>query len=296
MRLDNYLLRELRNVPKSHVYRIIRSGEVRINRGRAKPASRLSAGDEVRIPPVRRAEKRGSARPPDDLLRRVSEAAIDEGDDWLLLNKATGLAAHAGTGVRFGVIEALRAARGDTRLELVHRLDRETSGCLLIAKNRAALNRMQAAWRDRAVEKEYLALLGGVWQGGKRAVDAPLLRDQVQGGERMVQVSAAGKSAHSCFRPLECFAAASLQAVTIKTGRTHQIRVHAAHIGHPVAGDRKYGTRSGNQQWRAIGLERMFLHAWRLRLPGSHKAWQAELPPDLANLLEQLRSSRDATI
>lgn len=292
MRLDNYLLRELRNVPKSHVYRIIRSGEVRINRGRVKPATRLVAGDEVRIPPVRCAQKRASGRPPDGLLQRVREAIIDEGEDWLLLNKPAGLAVHAGTGVRFGVIEALRAARGDTRLELVHRLDRDTSGCLLIAKNRIALNRLQSAWRERSVEKVYLALLHGPWGGGERSVDVALARDQLQGGERMVRVSRDGKSAHSRFRPVECFNEASLQAVTILTGRTHQIRVHAAYIGHPVAGDAKYGTRTVERQWRSIGLQRMFLHAWQLSLPSHEHAWQAALPAELQGLLEQLRRNR----
>lgn len=292
MRLDNYLVRELRDVPKSHVYRIIRSGEVRINRGRAKPGRRLGEGDEIRIPPVRNAGKRKQPRPPDDLQRRVSHAVIDEGDDWLLLNKPAGLATHAGSGVRFGVIEALRAARGGGYVELVHRLDRGTSGCLLIAKSRAALNRMQHAWRERAVEKTYLTLLNGAWQHGERTVDAPLLRDQLRSGERMVCVSRHGKSARSLFRPIEQFANASLQAVTIVTGRTHQIRVHSAHTGHAVAGDDKYGTRNANRQWRALGLERMFLHAWQLRLPGHDQAWQAQLPEELAYVLAQLRNNK----
>lgn len=290
MRLDNYLMRELRDVPKSHVYRIIRSGEVRINRGRAKPASRLAAGDEVRIPPVRSAGKRDPGRPPDALMARVNDALIDEGDDWLLLNKPSGLATHAGTGVRFGAIEVLRAARGGAYLELVHRLDRDTSGCLLIAKNRSALNRMQSAWRDRTVDKTYLALLDGPWAGGERTVDAALARDRERGGERVTEVGPDGKAARSRFEPLERFAAASLQAVTITTGRTHQIRVHAAHIGHPVAGDAKYAGREANRRWRTLGVTRMFLHAWRLKLPGSEDVWEAGLPADLTDPLEQLRS------
>lgn len=293
MRLDNYLLRELRNVPKSHVYRIIRSGEVRVNRGRAKPGNRLLCGDEVRIPPVRCAEKRDAGRPPDGLLGRVADAVIDEHDDWLLLNKPAGIAAHAGTGVRFGVIEALRVARDDARLELVHRLDRDTSGCLLVAKNRIALNRLQRAWRDRTVEKVYLALLNRPWHNGPRCVRAALIRDQVQGGERMVQVSPAGRSAESRFRPVDCFAQSSLQQVSIVTGRTHQIRVHAAHIGHAVAGDDKYGNRTANQQWRRLGLKRMFLHAWRLRLPDHEPLLAADLPAELERLLESLRSTRN---
>lgn len=292
MRLDNYLVRELRDVPKSHVYRIIRSGEVRINRGRAKPGRRLTEGDEIRIPPVRTSDKRNQPRPPDTLQRRVSEALIDEGDDWLLLNKPAGLATHAGTGIRFGVIEALRAARGGGYVELVHRLDRGTSGCLLIAKSRTALNRMQDAWRDRAVEKTYLALLNGDWQRDEHSVDVPLLRDQVRSGERMVNTSREGKPARSHFQPIERFANASLQAVTIVTGRTHQIRVHSAHIGHAVAGDDKYGTRNANRQWRTIGLERMFLHAWQLKLPGHEQAWQAQLPDELSYVLEQLRDHK----
>lgn len=288
MRLDNYLLRELRDVPKSHVYRIIRSGEVRINRGRAKPGSRLAGGDNVRLPPVRSAPKRTPARPPDSLMQRVSEALVDEGDDWLLLDKPAGLAAHAGTGVRFGVIEVLRAARGGAYLELVHRLDRDTSGCLLIAKNRSALNRLREAWRHRRVEKCYLALLEGDWTGGERTVDATLSRDIERGGERVAEVDPAGKSAHSVFTPLERFAGASLQSVAIATGRTHQIRVHAAHIGHPVAGDDKYG--GATARWRALGLRRMFLHAWRLTLPETDQAWEAPLPGDLSDVLDKLRS------
>lgn len=224
-------------------------------------------------------------------MRRVSESLVDEGDDWLLLNKPAGLATHAGTGIRFGVIEALRAARGGAYLELVHRLDRDTSGCLLIAKNRAALNRMQNAWRERSVEKVYLTLLNGPWRGGERAVDASLVRDRVRGGERMSDVASDGKRAHSLFSPLEHFADASLQAVTITTGRTHQIRVHAASIGHAVAGDEKYGSRTANRRWQALGLNRMFLHAWRLKLPENDNVWQADLPTALVSTLERLRST-----
>lgn len=295
MRLDNYLLRELRNVPRSHVYRIIRSGEVRVNRGRAGPGRRLDSGDEVRIPPVRVAPRRDPGRPPDSLTRRVTAAVVDEGDDWLLLDKPAGLASHAGSGLRFGAIEVLRAVRDgpyqeDRYLELVHRLDRDTSGCLLMAKNRQALNRLRDAWRRRQVEKRYLALVTGAWTGSERAVDAPLARDRVRGGERMSEVDdAGGKSAQSLFEPVERFADAALLAVTIATGRTHQIRVHAAHIGHPVAGDEKYGERDANRRWRDRGLRRMFLHAWRLHLPATGETWEAPLPAELESILRQLR-------
>src|SRR5699024_9379261 len=260
MRLDNFLLRLLRKVPKSHVYRIVRSGEVRINRGRAKPGTRLAAGDRVRVPPVRVREKSKAPRPPDALMARVQAAIVEETDERIVFNKPAGLAVHGGSGLMFGLIEVLRAMRPQAYVELVHRLDRQTSGCLLVAKSRPALERLRTALNADASCKQYLALVDGVWQGGARRIDVPLSRDHEQAGERMVVVDAAhGRRALSDFTPMQRFADATLMAVRIHTGRTHQIRVHAAHCGHAVAADAKYAANARCSQWRQRGLGRMFL-------------------------------------
>ena len=296
MRLDNFLLRELDGVPRSHVYRIIRSGEVRIDRGRAKPATRLHSGSQVRIPPVRQSRREGDARPPDGLIERVGASIHYEAGDWLALNKPPGLAVHAGSGQRFGLIEALRAARSDAKLELVHRLDRDTSGILLVARGRGATNRLRAALADEHTEKCYLTLLAGAWRAGPLDIDAPLVRDVQRSGERMVEVAstaAGARHALSHFAPLQVLdspLAASLMRVRIRTGRTHQIRVHARHAGHPVGGDEKYGERAFNRACRAHGLRRMFLHAGELDLPGldGGVCLRAPLPDDLSGVLAAL--------
>lgn len=289
MRLDNYLLRELKGVPRSRVYRLIRRGQVRVNSGRAKPHTKLAVGDRVRVPPVRQAPKDDPGRPPDGLLERVRAAVAEETPDWLLIDKPAGLAVHAGTGLRFGVIEVLRADRPDEYLELVHRLDRDTSGCLLVARNRPALTALRRALRDPAADKRYLALLAGAWEGGPRDVDAALVRDREIGGERLSAVAEEGKSAHSRFVPRERFRDAVLAEVAIATGRTHQIRVHAAHLGHPVAGDDKYGDRDFDRRMRGLGLKRLFLHAASLSLPGIDRTLAAPLPPELEAVLDVLR-------
>lgn len=291
MRLDNYLMRILKGVPRSHVYRLIRSGQVRVNGGRARPMKRLTAGDELRVPPVRMSSSDGPGRPPDGLLERVRAAVVRETEDWLLLDKPAGLAVHAGSGLRFGVIEVLRADRPDEHLELVHRIDRDTSGCLLVARHRTALTHLRRALRDPETEKTYLALISGAWRGGARDVEAALSRDLEIGGERMSAVDAEGKSAHSRFVPRERFADAALMEISITSGRTHQIRVHAAHLGHPVAGDRKYGDRDVNRRMAGIGLKRMFLHAWRLKLPGLEEPLTAPLPDELETVLQRLRDT-----
>ncbi len=307
MRLDNYLLRQLDGVPRSYVYRIIRSGEVRINSGRAKPASRVHEDDRIRIPPVNMQQKGDPGRPPDALIAKVMGSILLETDAFLVMNKPPGLPVHGGTGQRFGLIEVLRAARPGETLELAHRLDRDTSGCLLIARNRKTLNSLRDAMRDVRAEKSYLALLAGQWRGGEREVDAPLVRDAERGGERMVEVDAQGdrgKTAISRFAPREIFAhtkpvaslMASLMEVRIVTGRTHQIRVHAAHLGHPVAGDEKYGDRQFNKAIKAAGLGRTFLHAQHLLLPGVDAGadlhLQAPLPDDLQKVLDKLRDKQ----
>lgn len=295
-RVDNFLLGRLKGVPRSHVYRLLRTGQVRVNGRRARPQQRLHSGDQVRIPPWRGAQSGVTERPPDAFLDRVAAAIIYEDADLLLLNKPSGLAVHAGSGVPFGVIEALRALRPQApMLELAHRLDRDTSGCLVIARQREMLLELHRLLRAGRADKRYVALLAGRWQGGAIEVDARLLRDQVRGGERMVEVTGApaeGRRAVSRFRPLAVGDGASLVEVRIETGRTHQIRVHAAHVGHPVAGDDKYGSRTANRDLRAFGLKRMFLHASHLSLPLARAerplAIEAPLPDDLTAVLDRL--------
>ncbi len=301
-RLDNFLLRELAGVPRSRIYRLLRRGEVRVNGGRKQADYRLAAEDEVRLPPLREAPERGELprRVPDALLQSVRQAIVHEDARILVLNKPAGLAVHGGSGLAFGVIEALRALRPEEPLELVHRLDRDTSGCLLVARTRAALRAAHALLREGSVEKRYAALLAGKWRLGHKTIDAPVLTHARQGGERMVRVHRAGKIAVSAFAPVAHYREfATLVEVSIRTGRTHQIRVHAAFAGHPVAGDEKYGDRECNARLRAVGLRRMFLHASSIafRWPdtGTEFRAQAPLPVELASVLERLgeRSAQD---
>lgn len=293
-RLDNFLLRQLKGAPRSLVYRLLRTGQVRVDGGRARPDRRLVAGERVRIPPVRTGAAQRPPRPvPPELSARLEAAVILEDEALIALNKPAGLAVHGGSGLSFGLIEALRAARPQQPfLELVHRLDRDTSGCLLVAKRRATLNALHALLREGGVEKHYLALLAGRWRGGARRVDEALARSGHGGARRRVEVSRAGKAAESLFTPLARYAEATLVDVRIDTGRTHQIRVHAAHLGHPVLGDRKYGDFALNRRFKAMGLGRMFLHAARLefRLPdgGRHYRIEAPLEAGLSALLDTL--------
>lgn len=297
-RVDNFLARHLKGVPRGHVYRLLRTGQVRINGGRAKPDRRVEAGDRVRIPPVKTAPRSGNpGQIPAGVVQRLEDSVVYEDAQLLALNKPAGLAVHGGSGLAYGVIEALRQARPNQPfLELVHRLDRDTSGCLLIAKTRQTLGVLHDMLREGEVEKHYLALLAGQWKGGGRRIDAALERGVERGGERMVEVSAEGREASSHFSPLRVFDDASLMDVRIDTGRTHQIRVHAAHVGHPVAGDRKYGDPEVNQRLRASGLKRMFLHALSLefRLPESGRCYRIEAPltPELQTVIDRLSESR----
>ncbi len=291
-RIDNFLIGALKGVPRTHLYRLLRKGQVRVNGGRIKAAYRLSAGDRLRLPPLRVAE-RDPASVPSAAQRALAGRVLHEDDELLVLDKPGGMSVHAGSGVDFGVIEALRAARPGEMLELAHRLDRDTSGCLLLARSRTSLQGLHAALREGAVEKTYLALACGRWRGGERHVDAALRKGALSSGERMVRVAADGRAASSRFRPLERFADATLLRVAIDTGRTHQIRVHAAHLGHPLAGDDKYGQREANRRLRRLGLKRMFLHAWRLNftLGGRDYRLQAPLPAELEAVLERLRDA-----
>lgn len=290
-RIDNFLLRVLKGVPKTHVYRLLRTGQVRVNGGRAKPDRRLAEGDKVRLPPVRRPDPTAPKRPPDALLQRLEAGVAYEDDQLIVFDKPVGLAAHGGSGVEFGIIEAAKALRPHSEeFGLVHRLDRDTSGLLVVAKKRSALRRMHAALRERDMEKRYLALLAGRWVGGERRVDLPLEEHRPEGGERVTKVSARGRPAVSVFRPIRRFADATLVEVDIETGRMHQIRAHAAHIGHPVLGDPKYGDAAANAAWRAKGLRRMFLHAAGLRFAhpstGVAVAVEAGLDAELLGVLE----------
>ncbi len=269
-RIDNFLARHLKGVPKSHIYRILRRGEVRVNSGRIKAQYKVCAGDMVRIPPVRVSPEK--TVPPAAARIDWDKRILFENNRCLVLNKPSGIAVHGGSGLSFGVIESLRASRPQAPyLELAHRLDRETSGCLVIAKKRSFLRLFHEQLRNGEVVKQYLALLAGHWPGGRQTVDVPLRKNQLQGGERMVVVDEeGGKQALTIFRPVSRYSSATLAEVDLKTGRTHQIRVHAAHIGHPLAGDEKYGDSEFNRRLRSRGLRRLFLHAHRLEFADSN--------------------------
>lgn len=292
-RIDNWLLKRLKGVPKTHVYRLLRTGQVRVNKGRAGPQRKLATGDQVRIPPVRVAEPGAPRRAPDELLQRVESRIVFEDDHLLVLDKPAGLAVHGGSGVGFGAIELLRALRPDApSVELVHRLDRDTSGLLMVAKKRSALRALHAAMREGRVAKRYLALLVGPWKGEARRVDAPLEEHRPESGERVTRVGPNGREAVSHFIPEQRFRDSTLVAVDIETGRMHQIRAHAAHIGHPVLGDPKYGDKLANRLLKSKGLDRMFLHASRLGFdhPADGRPMTVEAPLDdnLRNVLKSL--------
>ncbi len=295
-RLDNFVMRLLGDVPRSRVYRLVRRGEVRVNGRRAKPDQRLQANDSVRLPPIRRENTPSAARPSAPLLRRIADAIAYEDDRLLVLDKPAGVAVHGGSGLSFGIIEALRALRPKESLELVHRLDRDTSGCLLVARKASSLRALHALLREGRFEKGYLALVKGHWNLGRKRLTAPLRTDLRVHGERTVRVHPEGKPAVSEFRPVQFFGKeATLVEVALHTGRTHQIRVHAAHAGHPIAGDEKYGDPEFNERMRAMGLQRLFLHAHRLAFEwpqGGDFSANAPLPDELRSVLERLYGTR----
>ena len=290
-RIDNFLLRILKGVPKSRIYRILRRGEVRVNRGRVKPDYRLQTGDQLRIPPIRLEPDKPISEPPRAVIERIAQSILLENTDLLVLNKPAGLAVHGGSGLDYGLIEVLRRQRDDLPfLELAHRLDRETSGCLVLAKSGPALRQVQDIIRSREADKRYLTLVRGDWQHGSIRVSRPLTKNTLRGGERMVVVDPHGKSAVSHFKLVQSFGEASLLEVVIETGRTHQIRVHAADFGHPIAGDDKYGDSDFNRQMAGYGLKRLFLHAHSLMLPlpGRELMVSAPLGDDLSDILTRL--------
>ena len=297
-RLDNFLVRHLKGAPKSLIYRIIRSGEVRVNKGRASVDTRLEPGDSVRVPPLRLSSPKSIS----DQTPAREFPLLFEDDSLMAIDKPAGVAVHGGSGVSFGVIEQLRRARPSARLlELVHRLDRETSGVLLVAKKRSALKNLQDQFRERETGKTYLALVQGQWPSNRKVIDMPLEKFLIakgeSEGERRVRVVAKddpnGMRAITLVKVARLIGSCTLLEVTIKTGRTHQIRVHLASLGHPILGDDKYGDFEHNRQWQKLGLKRMFLHAWRLQfrhpVSGENMRLMSELPPELQQFIQTLQ-------
>jgi 23S rRNA pseudouridine955/2504/2580 synthase len=296
-RIDNFLMRHFKSVPRSRVYRLLRKGEVRVNRKRIDAEYRIQAGDEVRLPPVRVEAGDSPRRPSASLIALIEAARLHEDKNLLVINKPPAVAVHGGSGMSFGVIEALRASRPQESLELVHRLDRDTSGCLMVARNRATLSSLHALIRAGGMHKTYLALVSGSWQLGTKRIDAPLSTDSRQHGERHVRVATAGKDSVSVFKPVQFFGKqATLMEVDIPTGRTHQIRVHASYAGHPLLGDDKYGERERNAEFKPMGLKRTFLHAHSLAFdwPGTGVPFHlsAPLPEDLAAVIDALAGQK----
>lgn len=295
-RIDNFLFNVLKGVPKGHVYKIIRKGEVRVNKGRIKQVYKLQLGDVVRIPPVKLAEKAPLAKPGRSLLALIEASIIYEDDYFIALNKPSGIAVHGGSGISYGIIEAIRALKPDHKfLELIHRLDRDTSGCLLIAKKRTSLLAIQDQFRQRQTDKRYIALLCGQLNITEKKVTAPLLKQVQKSGDRIVRVDKQGKESCSYFSTLESFKQATLVAVKIVTGRTHQIRVHSQYLGHCVAGDTKYENYACNQRFKGLGLKRLFLHSAQISLihPQSGKkiTIKAPLTDELEQCLSRLRQT-----
>lgn len=298
-RIDNYLTRLLKGVPKSHIYRIVRGGEVRVNSGRVAPQYRVHSGDRVRIPPIRVAQKampRSGARPGLQINVRV----LYEDEVLLVVDKAAGVAVHGGSGISLGLIEQLRRARPEARfLELVHRLDRDTSGVLLLAKRRSVLTALHAQLRAGQVRKFYLTLVHGAWRGPSRDIRLPLNKYVLASGERRVSVKEGGLESHTRIRLRERRGEYSLLEAELKTGRTHQIRVHLAHLGFPIAGDDKYGDFALNRKLAGEGLKRMFLHACKTVIEhpvtGADVAFEAPLPEELQRFLDQLAPATGRT-
>lgn len=292
-RIDNFLITLEKGVPKSRIYRALRKGEVRVNKGRIKQTYRLQAGDQVRVPPLRVSEKVVITELSESLTDALENAILMEDDDILVINKPAGLAVHAGSQIQLGVIEAMRIIRPENRfVELVHRLDRDTSGCLVLAKSRVALLNLQQQMKESETDKRYLTLTKGKWPAQENIVDLALQKNSLSSGERMVVPDINGKKSKTLFEVKQEFAGCQLVAAKLYTGRTHQIRVHSASQSHPVAGDEKYGDREFNKRLKQYGLKRMFLHAWQLSLkhPITEEplTFNAELPDTLKDVLKQL--------
>ncbi|MGI2853330.1 23S rRNA pseudouridine(955/2504/2580) synthase RluC [Shewanella algae] len=294
-RIDNFLLSKLKGVPKSMIYRIVRKGEVRVNKKRIKPEYKLAEGDQVRIPPVRVSEENYRTAPSANLERvsRLEDRILFEDKHILVLNKPAGIAVHGGSGVDYGVIEALRSLRPQQKfLELVHRLDKDTSGVLLVAKKRSALKHLHDQLRHKQMQKDYQALVRGEWQKHDKVVKAPLLKLTLKSGERIVRVNTEGKASETRFKILQRYDGATLVQASPVTGRTHQIRVHCQYAGHPIACDEKYSEQKFDDSMRALGLNRLFLHAAQLKFTHpdteTEMTVQAPLDPVLLELLDKL--------
>lgn len=292
-RIDNFLMTRLKGVPKSLIYRILRKGEVRVNKGRIKPEYKLQAGDIIRLPPVRVAEKKDNESFAQPLLERLEATIVYEDNKLIVVNKPAGIAVHGGSGVSAGIIEAFRQLRPEAKeLELVHRLDRDTSGLLMIAKRRSMLRHLHEQLRGDGVDKRYLALVRGHWPAAKKKVAVPLLKNNLRSGERMVEVNPEGKEALTEFKVIKRFGDfATLVEASPITGRTHQIRVHAKYAGHAIAGDPKYGDEEFSKAIRGLGGKRLFLHSHQLTvtLPGNNKlTLEAPVEPLWEQTLEQL--------
>lgn len=295
-RIDNFLLTLEKGVPKSRIYRAIRKGEVRVNKGRIKQTYKIKAGDVIRVPPLQVSEKTAPTEINESLQQQLLASIIFEDDTMLVLNKPSGLAVHAGTQIQVGVIEAFRLIKPELEfIELVHRLDRDTSGCLLIAKSRESLLNLQQQMLSEQIDKRYLTLLKGEMNSDEVYIEQPLQKNTVSSGERMVKVDPEGKSAKTLFIKRQSYGIAQLSEVKLFTGRTHQIRVHSAWSGHPVAGDDKYGDREFNKQMKTFGLKRLFLHAWRLGIhhPITQEplSLEAPLPEKLQQVIKQLEQA-----
>lgn len=290
-RIDNFLLTYLKGVPRSYIYRILRKGEVRVNKGRAKARLKLQLGDSIRIPPVRLPQVKPKPQPKPDLISSILDNVLYEDDGLMVINKPSGLAVHGGSGIQLGLVEVLRHAYPKlTQLELVHRLDRDTSGCLIVAKRRSALLDLQGQWRESLVQKRYWALVEGAWVNSCRIVEAPLLKNQLTSGERMVRVHVDGKPSRTEFRVLQRFEGATLIEANPVTGRTHQIRVHSQFAGHPILGDEKYCKREVLKSMRKRGVRTLCLHAKEINfnVPGSGDRIriEASLDQHLQHLLD----------
>lgn len=291
-RVDNFLMRRAPGVPRSHVYQLIRKGKVLVDGRRVKPDRKLVDGEQVRVPALQ-VRPTSDVRVPDAMAHKLSDAIILENDDFLVVDKPAGIAVHGGSGIAFGVIDALRQALEQPKLELVHRLDRATSGCLLIARDLKRCRDLQALFRDREIEKNYLALVHGAWPTGCKTVDAPLMKNTEHAGERRVVVDPQGQTAITHFQILESHAETTLLDVSLETGRTHQIRVHALHVGHALIGDTRYGNNRVNQQFKRQGLDRLFLHSRKLGFQWKSERVEIVVPPD-SSWERCLRQLRDA--
>ncbi|WP_444941538.1 23S rRNA pseudouridine(955/2504/2580) synthase RluC [Microbulbifer sp. ZKSA004] len=292
-RIDNFLQARLKGVPRSRIYRILRKGEVRVNKGRIKAEYKLKAGDVVRVPPIRVAEQAEAPLAGESLRQLIQESILYDKHGLMVINKPSGLAVHGGSGVRLGLIEVLRQMFPQSPfIELVHRLDRDTSGAIMVARKRAVLQHVQSELRAGKIGKSYQALAVGKWPRGRRIVEAPLRKNTLKSGERMVSVHPEGKPSETRFKLIERFKAATLLSAEPVTGRTHQIRVHAQFVGCPLAGDNKYTSDEVNREFRGRGLKRLFLHSTSVRcsLPdGSKVEVEAPLPAELSAVLNRLR-------